>query len=296
MRLLDGRVIIVTGGGAGLGRAYSLDLCRHGASLVLNDIDNEGLAETEQQVKSLGGRVVARVGSVCDWGHAVELVEAAVVSFGRLDGIINNAGIHYVVPSAEDTPDRMREIMEVNILGTQYPGTAAIRHMIKSRSGGVILNVSSGAASGMPLAASYAATKGAIASLTWSWASELRDQGIRVNAIDPAAYTVQVEHTMAVRPSPVTWSPDKIAPLATYLMCDLSASITGQVVRLWGKELHLMSHHEPMPPWMSNDNWTVEKLDLAFRTGMAAHLQCYGRDMKEYVPFPAGSIPLGSNG
>ncbi|MDA8044385.1 MAG: SDR family NAD(P)-dependent oxidoreductase [Actinomycetota bacterium] len=294
MKLLEDRVIIVTGVGAGLGRAYSLDLSRHGALLVLNDIDEEGLAETDRQIRARGGRAVARVGSVCDWDHATSLVDTAVASSGRLDGIVNNAGIHYVVPSVHDTPERMRQVMETNVLGTQYTGTAAIRHMVASGRGGVVLNVSSGAASGMASIASYSASKGAVASLTWSWALELREDGVRVNAIDPAAYTVQVEHTMAVRPSPVTWSPDRIAPLATYLVSDLSASVTGQVVRRWGDDLHLMSHHGPMAPWLSDPGWTVEKLDRAFRTELSDHLQSYGRDMRKYVPFPGTAGPPGA--
>jgi hypothetical protein len=167
-----------------------------------------------------------------------------------------------------------------------YPGVAALRHMVQAGSGGTILNVTSGAACGMPGVAGYSASKGAVSSLTYAWAAEFRDQGIRVNALAPAAYTRQVQNTMAVRESPVVWGPEKIAPLVVYLLSDLSADITGQVVRLWGDDLHLVSHPHPMPPWLSDENWTPAGIDEAFRESLRAHLQPYARDMTEYVPFP----------
>jgi NAD(P)-dependent dehydrogenase (short-subunit alcohol dehydrogenase family) len=285
--LLRDRVVVVTGAADGLGRAYLGPLAREGASLLLNDINGEGLADAEAEVRGLGTPVTSVQGSVADWGTATRLVETAAEAFGRLDALVNNAGTHYVTPSQDDTPDRMREMVEVNILGTMYPGVAALRHMVQAGSGGTILNVTSGAACGMPGVAGYSASKGAVSSLTYAWAAEFRDQGIRVNALAPAAYTRQVQNTMEVRESPVVWGPEKIAPLVVYLLSDLAGDITGQVVRLWGDDLHLVSHPHPKPPWLSDGNWTPESIDAAFRDHLRAHLEPYARDMTEYLPFPA---------
>jgi NAD(P)-dependent dehydrogenase (short-subunit alcohol dehydrogenase family) len=291
--VLSGRVVVVTGVADGLGRAYLEPLARAGASLVLNDINGAGLTAAEAAVRELGTPVASVHGSVTDWGVATRLVETAVQAFGGLDALVNNAGTHYVTPSQDDTPDRMRDMVEVNILGTMYPGVAVLRYLTETGRPGTILNVTSGAACGMPFVASYSASKGAVSSLTYAWAAEFRDQGIRVNALAPAAYTRQVQNTMEVRHSPVVWGPEKIAPLVVYLLSDLSGDITGQVVRLWGDDLHLVSHPHPKPPWLSDGNWTTDSLDAAFRDTLRAHLEPYSRDMTEYVPFPgSGAVAV----
>jgi NAD(P)-dependent dehydrogenase (short-subunit alcohol dehydrogenase family) len=282
--LLAGRVVVVTGAADGLGRGYLAPLAREGASLLLNDLNGAGLADAEAEARALGASVATVEGSVADWDVAMRLVETATASFGRLDALVNNAGIHYVSPSEDDAPERMREMVEVNVLGTMYPGTAVLRHLMQTGTKGVILNVTSGAALGLPLVASYAASKGAVSSLTYAWASEFRERGIRVNALAPTAYTRQVQNTLAVRPSPVVWGPEKIAPLVVYLLSDLSSDVTGQVVRLWGDDLHLVSHPHAMSPRLSNGNWTTQSIAAAFRETLAEHLQPYGRDMTEYAP------------
>jgi NAD(P)-dependent dehydrogenase (short-subunit alcohol dehydrogenase family) len=157
--------------------------------------------------------------------------------------------------------------------------------MEAQRRGGVIVNVTSGAASGLSLMATYGATKGAIAALTWNLANELKELGIRVNAISPAAQTAMVATTRQVRPSTVTWGPELMAPLVVFLLSDLSHDITGQVVKLWGTELQLVRHHGPIPPVITRDVWTPAEFAAVFATDLRDRLQPYQRDMEGYVPF-----------
>jgi NAD(P)-dependent dehydrogenase (short-subunit alcohol dehydrogenase family) len=229
-------------------------------------------------------------GSVTDWDVANRLIDVAVETFGKLDALVNNAGWHYVSPSHEDTPDRMRQMMDVNVLGSMYPGTAALRYFVESGQPGNILNVTSGALAGLPYVAAYAASKGAVASFTYAWASEYRDRGIRVNALAPTAYTQQVMNTETVRSSVVHWGPEKIAPLTVFLLSDLSSHVTGQVVRMWGDDLHLYAHPHAVAPFLSDTDWTPQSIAEAFRSDIDANLQVYGRDMKEYIPFVAGAV------
>ena len=284
--LLADRVIVLTGAAAGLGRGYVEPLVRQGATLVLNDVDEPGLAEAEAEARALGAPVVSVPGSVTDWDVANRLVETAVEKFGRLDALVNNAGWHYVSPSHEDTPERIRRMLEINVMGSMFPGVAALRYFVESGRPGNILNVTSGALSGLPYVAAYAASKGAVASLTYAWATEYRDRGIRVNALAPTAYTQQVMNTETVRSSVVHWGPEKIAPLTVFLLSDLSRHVTGQVVRMWGDDLHLYAHPHAVAPFLSSPQWTPERIAEAFRSDLDANLQVYGRDMKEYVPFP----------
>ena len=254
-----------------------------GARVVISDIDGPLIAEVEGAIRDRGGTVASCVGSVASWTDAARLVGCCVSAFGGLDAIVNNAGVHYMTKLEAEDPDEAQRMVEVNILGTIYPGLCAIRQMLQQDAGGVVLNVSSGAAAGMAMAGTYCATKGAVSSLTWAWALELRERGIRVNTIAPAAFTQMVERSLPGRPSTVDWSPTVIAPLVVFLLSGRSREITGQVVRLWGTDLHLMRHHGPMSPLITRDDWSVVSLSDAFDRTLRPHLQPYGREMTEFL-------------
>ena len=105
--------------------------------------------------------------------------------------------------------------------------------------------------------------------------------GIRCNAISPTALTRMVGHTLEHRASPVTWPPESMAPLVVYLLSDLSQGLTGQVIRLWGANLHLIGHPQPVAP-LERESWSVEDLDAAFRGPLRPQLQPFGRDSRRY--------------
>lgn len=160
--LLDGRAIVVTGAGRGLGRAYALDLAAHGASVVVNDVDEaEAVAVAEQ----IGVRAVASGHDVTDPAAVTALIDRCVEAFGRLDGLVNNAGLYHEAPPWEETADRIRRVVSLNVVGALLCQAAASRVM-RETGGGAIVNASSGGMFGFPAVSTYAATKGALAALT----------------------------------------------------------------------------------------------------------------------------------
>jgi NAD(P)-dependent dehydrogenase (short-subunit alcohol dehydrogenase family) len=251
---LDGKAIVVTGAGAGLGRAYACDLAACGAAVVVNDVDGLAADEVASTIVDAGGRAVADHHTVADPSEAAAIVDAAVRAFGRLDGLVNNAGVFYVAAPEEDDPTAAAGMVAVNLLGTINCGLPAIRHMV-AHGGGAIVNDTSGAQSGMSRRGTYGATKGATASLTYSWAIDLRARGVRVNAVSPIARTAMVDYGVARGERGTDIPPERVAPLVTYLMSDAAAAVSGQVIRLDGPELSVLSRPGAQRRVARSDAW-----------------------------------------
>ena len=275
MGVLEGKSIVITGAGRGLGKAYALHAAGEGANLVINDVDGDVVEETAAEIRAAGGRAVADVCSVGDWDNAGRLIQRAIDTYGGLDGLVNNAGLFYVTEPWDEDPARVRALIEANVLGTIYCGTHALRHLQQQRRGTVI-NITSGAHTGMSRMAVYGASKGAAASLTYGWALDMQPYNVRVNAVSPLAST-----RMGARPDGSRTStlpmPDEVAPLVSFLLSDLAEGITGQIVRLAGGKLCLMSHPAAMPPVEEQADWTVEAIDAAFTRSLRRHLQPVGQ-------------------
>ena len=194
----DDRVAIVTGAGRGIGRGHALLLAQKGARVVVADygVDPDGRGTSSgpadkvaQEIRDLGGEAIACCASVADELAATSIVEAALDAFGRLDIVVNNAGIHDPASFEELSMDQFRAMLDVHYFGTLYVIRAAWPHFRSAGYGRIVNTVSEAMLGGVSGLTSYAAAKGAVYGLTRNLATEGLAEGIRVNAVAPRAYT-----------------------------------------------------------------------------------------------------------
>jgi NAD(P)-dependent dehydrogenase (short-subunit alcohol dehydrogenase family) len=280
MTNLDGKAVVVTGAGRGLGEAFAMQLGAAGAAVVVNDIDGAAAKQTVENIRAQGHPAVVSEHNVTDPEAAQAIVDLCLHEFGRVDGLVNNAGLTYESLPWDDDAERAREVIEVNVLGTLYTGLAALRAM-KEQGGGSIVNISSGASLGQRTLGAYSASKGAVASLTYSWALDLESVGIRVNAVCPLAHTRMVwASERALRKCPPDRTPDRIAPLVVYLISERSAGITGQMIRCNGPQLHIVGQPYLKSPILERDVWDTDTVERAFTEVFQAHLEPYGLEKR----------------
>jgi NAD(P)-dependent dehydrogenase (short-subunit alcohol dehydrogenase family) len=281
MGILDGKAVVITGAGRGLGEAYAMHAALAGASVVVNDNDGDLAEQVAAHIRAYGGTAVASTHTVADPSEAEKIVGLAVSEFGRLDGLVNNAGLNYETLPWEDDPDTIRQVVEVNLLGVIYTGMAAMRAMREHGDGGSIVNISSGAFLGQRKLATYSATKGAVASLSSSWALDLEGEGIRVNAVCPVAHTRMVwKSERSLRAIPADRLPGKVAPLVMFLLSEASVGITGQIIRCNGRQLHLVGHPYFKQPILESDTWDTASVERAFTGVFQAHLEPFGLEKR----------------
>jgi NAD(P)-dependent dehydrogenase (short-subunit alcohol dehydrogenase family) len=185
MRTFAGKVVVVTGGGAGIGRTYAHRFAAEGAAIVVADVDDEASAKVVAELAADGGRGLAHTMDVTDVDAATAMVERATGELGGVDILVNNAGIHLdhaQLPFTLDAVPKWRAVLDVNVIGALICA-AACRPAMAARGGGAIVNMSSMAAYGG--SGAYGVSKLALNSLTVSLAAELAADGIRVNGIAP---------------------------------------------------------------------------------------------------------------
>ncbi|HEY6421761.1 MAG TPA: SDR family oxidoreductase [Pseudonocardiaceae bacterium] len=281
MSILDGKAVVITGAGRGLGEAYALHAARAGAVVVVNDIDGELAEAVVAHIVQQGGRAVASAQSVRDPDQASAVIERCLAEFGRVDGLVNNAALNYEALPWEEDVHAARELIEVNVLGVLYCGIAAARVMRRQRAGSIV-NISSGSSFGQRRAGTYSASKGAVASFTYSWALDLDKAGVRVNAVCPLAWTRMVERSSSatqVRCTPER-TPDQVAPLITYLLSDRAEGITGQLVRCTGDQLHIVRQPGVKDPVLRCQGWGTEDIAAAFDDVLDYHLEPFGLEKR----------------
>jgi NAD(P)-dependent dehydrogenase (short-subunit alcohol dehydrogenase family) len=273
---LKDKVVIVTGGGRGVGRAHALHLASLGAKVVVNDLasGNESpAAAVAEQIRAAGGEAAVSGHDVTDPEAGDALVELALGSFGALDALVNNAGIIRDAVLVNMTDADWHAVLHVNLTGTMVLTRAAARHWReRSKAGGdvraAVVNTSS--ESGVFANAgqgNYAAAKAGVASLTEVWHKELTRYGVRVNAILPRART-RLTDSEAIRPREGRfdrWDPGNISPFVAYLLSDAS-TISGQTFLVAGSAVQRAA------PWSLDPEWrfAVEDRALTFEDVEAA--------------------------
>ncbi|MGW6688926.1 SDR family oxidoreductase [Streptomyces sp. NPDC054961] len=275
--LAEGRVVIVTGAGRGLGRAHALAFAAEGARVVVNDlgVGLDGLPGPESpaalvaaEIRELGGEAVAHGGDIATTQGAASLVETAVSAFGRLDTLVNNAGFlrdRMLVNLDEDDWDA---VMRVHLKGHFLPlKHAAAYWRAEAKEGrrvaARVVNTSSGAGlMGSVGQGNYSAAKAGILGLTLVSAAEMGRYGVQVNAIAPAARTRMTERAFAdtmAAPEAGTFdamAPENVSPLVVWLGSDASAGVTGRVFEAEGGRITVMEGWRPGPTADCGARWT----------------------------------------
>ncbi len=243
---LQGRVLIVTGAGQGIGRAIALAAAQQGMSVTVNDIKEDLAAETVGLIHQMGGEAITHAGDVSNPEEVARLIKETVARWGRIDVLVNNAGIEPSASILEMSPEMWDRVMAVN-LRSVFLCTQAAARVMKEQGSGVIINISSiaGKAIPLPYRSAYAASKAGIVGFTKEAAREFAAYDIRVNAICPGVIVTPM--TAAARQNPEMmekWmreiplrrlgQPEEVAALVLFLASDDASYITGQAYHIDG--------------------------------------------------------------
>ena len=275
-KLLEGKVAVVTGAGRGIGREVALMMAQHGASVVVNDVgaalsgDATGEKPAEEVValiRRAGGNAVVNEDSVANWQSAQRIVGKAVGAFGRIDIVVNNAGILRDGIVHKMSPKDFEDVLAVHLFGSFYVSRAAAEHFREQKSGNYIHMTSTAGLIGNIGQANYMAAKMGIVGLSRSLAQDLERYGVRSNCIAPFAKTRMTEgvnvpeHQKAARAARIAgWRSDAVATLAVTLASDLSRSISGQIFGARGGEVFVFSQPRPVRSVHKEGGWTPELL------------------------------------
>ncbi|MBB3039246.1 SDR family oxidoreductase [Hoyosella altamirensis] len=278
--IADGRIVIVTGAGRGIGRAHALSFAAEGASVVVNDIgvaadgSDPSSAPAQQvvdEITAAGGKAVANTDDIADWEGAQRLIDTAIDTFGSLDVLVNNAGFlrdRMLVNLAEDEWDA---VMRVHLKGHFAPMRHAASYWRSESKAGRerdarIINTSSGAGLlGSIGQGNYSAAKAGIASLTLVAAAEFARYGVTVNAIAPAARTRMTEQAFAdmmARPGDGfdAMAPENISPLVVWLGSSESSDVTGRVFEVEGGKVSIAQGWRHGPARDKGERWAPAEL------------------------------------
>jgi len=277
MARLDGRVAIVTGAGRGIGRSAARLLASEGASVVVNDLgsavdgsghDSGPAHDVVAEIAEAGGKAVANGADISVFAAAESLVQTAIEEFGRLDILVNVAGILRDRMVFNMTEQEWDDVIRVHMKGTFNTTRFASAHWRSLRDETAqnrIINFTSvSGLHGAPGQPNYAAAKMGIVGLTWSSARALGKYGVTVNAISPGAATRMTDSVPTgrrrTRPDVDEWSPDNVAPIVAYLASERSGWITGRIIHSSGYEVSLYSNPEPVVRIVGTGPWQPDAL------------------------------------
>ena len=272
--MLDGKVLVVTGSGNGIGRGIALEAAREGASVVVNDIGASITGEGRDlspgmgvvdEIIAAGGQAVLSSESVATWNGAQAIVQTALDSFGRIDGIVNNAGILRDRFFFNMEPDEWEAVIAVHLNGSFYTSRAAAPHFRAQNSGAYVHMTSTTGLIGNLGQANYGAAKAGVAALSKCIAMDMQRFGIRSNCISPFAWSRMIGSIPTDTPAALArverlkrMGSEKIAPLACYLLSERASDVSGQIFSVRANELFLMSQSRPVRSVHRADGWTAE--------------------------------------
>jgi NAD(P)-dependent dehydrogenase (short-subunit alcohol dehydrogenase family) len=270
------KVVVVTGAGGGIGREIALAMARHGAKVIVNDIGaslsgdalgaNPG-QQVVEEIKAFGGQAVANRDSVADAAGAQRIVENAVEVYGRIDCVVNNAGILRDRIFHKMSIEDWDAVMKVHLYGAFYTSKAAALHFKEQGSGSFVHMTSASGLIGNMGQANYAAAKLGITALSKSIALDMERFHVRSNCICPFAWSRMTDSIPAETPAEQLrverlkqMTPHKMAPLAVYLASDAASEVNAQVFAVRKNEIFLMSQPRPLRSVQQSEGWTPESI------------------------------------
>ncbi|CAB5511675.1 3-phenylpropionate-dihydrodiol/cinnamic acid-dihydrodiol dehydrogenase [Achromobacter anxifer] len=274
--MLEGKVVVVTGAANGIGRAAAMALAAQGARVVVNDLNvsldgtsasQSTAAQVVEEIRAAGGEAIANGDSVAEYASAQRIIEAAADTYGRVDAVVNNAGIVRDKMFHKLTPEDFDAVVKVHLYGCFNLSHAAARHFREQGGGSLVNMTSNSAVIGNRGQANYCAAKLGIVGLSKAMALDMAAFNVRSNCIAPLAWSrmtetipakteEQARHVEKIR----RMGPETIAPLICYLASDASADVSGQVFAIRLNEIFLMSQSRPVRSVHRSDGWTTESI------------------------------------
>jgi NAD(P)-dependent dehydrogenase (short-subunit alcohol dehydrogenase family) len=274
--ILAGKVIVVTGAGGGIGRAVALMAAAEGAAVVVNDIgaaldgsggDDGPAMQVVNEIAAAGGKAIANTSSVADEAGAEAIVAAAVETFGRIDGVVNNAGILRDGFFHKMSAEHWDQVQKVHLYGGFNVSRAAAPYFKEQGGGALVHMTSTSGLIGNLAQANYAAAKMGIVGLSRSIALDMQKFGVRSNCIAPFAWSrmisaikAETEEQKARVARLQQMTPDKVAAMAVYLLSDAAAEVTGQIFCVRNNEIFLFSQPRPIRSVHRDGGWSPDEI------------------------------------
>jgi NAD(P)-dependent dehydrogenase (short-subunit alcohol dehydrogenase family) len=273
---LAGKVVAITGGGRGIGREIALLCAREGAAVVVNDFggslsgdghDSGPASEVVAEIKAAGGQAYANTADVTDAVSAATIISDAVQQFGRIDAVVNNAGVSRDGMFHKMSSENWRAVIDVHLGGSYNVSRAAAPYFREQGSGSFVHMTSTSGLIGNVGQSNYSAAKMAMLGLSNSIALDMRRYGVRSNCVAPFAWSRMTDSIPADTPEAIerierlkTMTADKVAPMVGYLCSDLSGEVSGQIFCVRKNEIFLFAMPRPVRSMHRADGWTVDSI------------------------------------
>ena len=286
MGIVEGKCVVITGAGRGIGKGHATVLAAEGANVVINDVD---LAEAKAacvEIERAGGRAVANGDDVGTRAGCQALVEQCVGEFGRTDAFVKNGIIVRDRSFLKMSDEEFDDVFRIHAKSTFWCSQIAANRMKEQGDGGSIVNTTSGAHMGNFGQTNYGAAKGAIASMTYTWAGELARYGIRVNCIAPAATTRMTQTAKDAQGNEIEmpfWDPALNGPAVAYLISDEGSWVTGQVLATGMQRLGVMKQPAYGDTLIREQGWDVESVRAQFKAHFGTRLEPFGLAKQPYA-------------